>query len=37
MTDKPLVRLFWRALDRLDYWLMQARLWLAEAVYDPEP
>jgi hypothetical protein len=29
MTDGPLVRLFWRALDRLDYWLTQARLWLA--------
>ena len=24
--------LFWRVLDRLDYWLTQARLWLAHAV-----
>jgi hypothetical protein len=37
MTDGPLVRLFWRALDRLDYWLTQARLWLVDAVCDSEP
>ena len=30
-------RFFWRVLDRGDYWLTQARLWLAEAIYDPEP
>jgi hypothetical protein len=36
MADRPLVRLFWRVLDRGDYWLTQSRLWLARAVYDPE-
>jgi hypothetical protein len=24
-------------LDALDYWLTQARLWLVDAVCDPEP
>jgi hypothetical protein len=37
MTDKPLVRLFWRVLDRVDYWLTQARLWVTDAVCGPEP
>jgi len=37
MADKPLVLFFWRVLDRLDYWLTQARLWVAGAVCDPEP
>ena len=37
MADRPQVRLAWRVLDRLDYWLMQARLRLADAMYDPEP
>jgi hypothetical protein len=37
ITDGPVVRLFWRALDRLDYWLTQARLWLADAVCGPKP
>jgi hypothetical protein len=36
MVDKPLVRFFWRALDRLDYRLTQARLWVADAVCGPE-
>jgi hypothetical protein len=31
------MRLFWRAFDRLDYWLAEARLWVASAVCDPEP
>ena len=35
MSDKPMVRFFWRAFDRLDYWLTQARLWLADAVCGP--
>jgi choline dehydrogenase-like flavoprotein len=26
-----------RALDGLDYWVMQARLWLVQAACDPEP
>jgi hypothetical protein len=37
MDDRAIARLFWRALDRLDYWLTQARLWLVDAVRDPEP
>jgi hypothetical protein len=37
MADRPLVRLFWRVLDRLDYRLTQARLRLADAVCGPEP
>jgi hypothetical protein len=36
MTDGPPVRFFWRALDRLDYWLTQARLWVADMVCGPE-
>ena len=32
-----LVRLFWRVLDRVDYWLTQARLWTVDALYDPDP
>jgi hypothetical protein len=31
-TPRALPPLFWRVLDRLDYWLTQARLWLAHAV-----
>jgi hypothetical protein len=30
-----LARVFWRALDRLDYWLTQAILWLVDAVCGP--
>jgi hypothetical protein len=26
---------FWRAIDPLDYWLMQARLWIVDAVCGP--
>jgi hypothetical protein len=37
MADRALVRCFWRILDKLDYWLTQARLLLADVVYDPEP
>jgi GMC oxidoreductase len=37
MVNGPVVRLFWRALDGLDYWVMQGRLWLVQAVCDPEP
>jgi hypothetical protein len=37
MVNEPVVRLFWRALDGLDYWVMQATLWLVQAVCDPEP
>jgi hypothetical protein len=37
MSDKPMVRFFWRVLGRLAYWLTQARLWLADAVCGPMP
>jgi len=37
MDDALLPRLFWRVLDRLDYWLTQARLWLADEVCGPLP
>jgi hypothetical protein len=37
MAERPPVCFFWRVLDRLDYWLTQARLWLADAVYGPFP
>jgi hypothetical protein len=37
MAKGLLARLFWRVLDAVDYRVTQARLWLAEAVYDPEP
>ena len=36
-TPRALPPLFWRVLDRLDCWLTQARLWLADAVYGPFP
>jgi hypothetical protein len=32
-----LARLFWRFLDALDYWLMQTRLWIVDAVCGPFP
>jgi len=32
-----MVRCFWRVLDRLDYWLTQARLWLADTVCGSLP
>ena len=37
MTKVLLARLFWHALDRLDYLIMQARLWTADAAYGPFP
>jgi hypothetical protein len=37
MADGRLARLFWRVLDGLDYWLTQARLWLADTVCGPVP
>jgi hypothetical protein len=37
LADGSLARLFRRVLDARDYWLMQARLWLADAVCGPEP
>ena len=37
MANGSLARLFRRVLDALDYWLIQAQLWLADAVCRPEP
>jgi hypothetical protein len=30
-------RLFWKALDRIDYALMYARLWLFDLIHGSEP
>jgi hypothetical protein len=35
MANGSLTRLFWHALDQLDYWLTQARLWTVDAVCGP--
>jgi hypothetical protein len=32
-----LARLFWNALDRVDYVVTFARCWAAELIYGPEP
>jgi hypothetical protein len=37
MTDALLTRFFWRTLDRLDYWIMRARLWVVDAASGPFP
>jgi hypothetical protein len=37
MANGFLMRLLWRVLDALDYWLTQARLWIVDALYDPDP
>jgi len=36
MPKAWLLRLFWEALDRLAYAVMDARLWLFELVHGPE-
>jgi hypothetical protein len=35
VANGSLARLFWCVFDRLDYQLMQARSWLADAVCGP--
>jgi hypothetical protein len=35
LGNGPLARLFWGVFDAFDYWLTQARLWLADAVCGP--
>jgi hypothetical protein len=35
LVNGPLARLFWHVLDALDYWVTQARLWPADAIYGP--
>jgi hypothetical protein len=37
MAESVVVRRFWRVLDRLDYWVTQARLWAADALRGPLP
>ena len=32
-----LTRLFWVALDRLDYAVIVAKCWLVDLIYGPEP
>jgi len=32
-----LARLFWEALDRVDYAVMLARCWALDLIYGPEP
>ena len=36
MMDGPMVRLFWQALDALDYQVMQARFWLSGVLCGSE-
>jgi hypothetical protein len=36
MPKAWLLRLFWEALDRLAYAVMDARLWLFELIHGPE-
>jgi hypothetical protein len=36
MRDGAPARLFWRALDALDYWVIQARLWMLDTLHGPE-
>jgi hypothetical protein len=33
----PVVRLFWRLFDAVDYAIMSARLRLVDIIYGPEP
>jgi hypothetical protein len=37
MAERLLEQSFWRFLDRLDYWVTQARLWEVDTLYGPEP
>jgi len=37
MADGALRRLFWRVVDTVDYWLMQAKFHIVDAVCGPEP
>ena len=37
MTDRPLACLFWRALDRVDYWLTLARCASLDTLAGPLP
>jgi len=37
MADRVRVWCFWQVLDKLDYWLTQARLWLGMLYMAPSP
>jgi hypothetical protein len=37
MAERLLEQFFWRFLDRLDYWVTQARLWVTDCVCGPPP
>ena len=37
VTERPPVRYLWRVLDRLDYWVTQARLRVMDVLYGPLP
>ena len=36
MADEPLALLLWRVLDRIDSWLIQAGLWVADVLCGAE-
>jgi hypothetical protein len=35
VSDSSMI--FWRVVDRLDYWIWYARLYITDALYGPEP
>jgi hypothetical protein len=37
MPDGPLACFFWRSADAVDYWIIQLRLWILDAICGPEP
>jgi hypothetical protein len=36
LTNRP-ARLFWKALDRIDYAVTLVRCWVVDSIYGPEP
>jgi hypothetical protein len=37
VTNRRLAQAFWRAVDWLDYWMIQARLWAVDVTCGPFP
>jgi hypothetical protein len=37
MPDEPLACFFWRFADAIDYWIIQLRLYILDAICGPEP
>jgi hypothetical protein len=37
ISNRPLTQAFWRAVDCLEYWIMQARLWTVDVTCGPLP